>query len=146
MMKILVLIILLFFSGCGVKPVEHEELVLKNSQPIATFSTTEAQRAFARDRGLPVLLSGRATQYPPELDANKDGNGWVLLDIEVLVGGRVGDIKVLDHSSAVFEQAAIDAVRHWRFEPANESSRFIHRVTIIGTRGDHLQRDSVVTQ
>ena len=45
--------------------------------------------------------------------------GRVILDVEVLITGRVGEIKV-DESSGhgLLDRAAIKGVRKWRFKPA----------------------------
>jgi len=118
---------------------------IENSQPVVSFTTTKTQRVKARNQGLPVLLSGRAAVYPSTLNAKTDGNGWVLVDIEVLPNGKVGKVTVLDQSNSAFNAAAVDSVKHWRFEASSEpaDSRHIQqRIILIGAPGDHLQPSS----
>jgi len=50
--------------------------------------------------------------------------GWVRLQITIDADGLVSDAQVLDASPEdVFEQAALKAVRRWRFEPAARGGR-----------------------
>ena len=58
--------------------------------------------------------------YPPE--AKKKGyEGEVLLKVEVLADGRVGQIELRRSSGhAVLDSSAFTAVKHWRFIPAKK--------------------------
>jgi len=58
--------------------------------------------------------------YPPE--ARKKGyEGEVLLKVEVLADGRVGQIELRRSSGhAVLDSSAFTAVKHWRFIPAKK--------------------------
>jgi TonB family protein len=71
--------------------------------------------------GLPVriapprLVHSVTPVYPPEaLAAGVEGG--VVLEIRVQAGGQVAEAKVL-RSIPMLDQAAIDAVRQWRYEP-----------------------------
>ena len=66
----------------------------------------------------PRLVTAPAPDYPPAaLRANQSGE--VLLRIEVQADGRPGAITVVSSSRhRALDQAAIRAVRRWRFEPA----------------------------
>jgi protein TonB len=59
---------------------------------------------------------------PPSYPAIARRMGWegtVVLEVEVQADGRVGDVSVAESSGhAVLDRAAADAVRAWRFEPA----------------------------
>ncbi len=70
---------------------------------------TEAQ-PLARHNGPP--------SYP--LIARRHGwEGTVLLDVEVRADGRVASVTVAESSGyVILDRAAVDAVRAWRFEPA----------------------------
>ena len=59
-----------------------------------------------------------APQFPEA--ARKRGlDGWVDLQFVVGTDGAVGDVAVVGAQPVgIFEQAALDAVRHWRYQPA----------------------------
>jgi TonB family protein len=56
-------------------------------------------------------------QFPP--DASQRGiDGWVDLQFVVNTDGSVGDLTIVGAQPAgIFEQAALDAVRHWHYQP-----------------------------
>jgi protein TonB len=65
-----------------------------------------------------ILESQKPPKYPP---AARDARytGEVVVQAVVLATGQVGEVKVLKCSrpKVGFEEAAIDAVKKWRFEP-----------------------------
>jgi periplasmic protein TonB len=72
------------------------------------------------------LRPGGVIKYPakvhhvppvyPRLAQDARVEGLVILEAVIGVDGRVQDVKVL-RSKPLLDQAAIDAVRHWRFTP-----------------------------
>jgi TonB family protein len=54
--------------------------------------------------------------YPPTMQA-AGVEGFVVLDAVIHRDGTIGDITVLKSSNPAFEQAAIDAVKQWRYTP-----------------------------
>ena len=58
-------------------------------------------------------------------DAAKGGiNGFVEMELEIQADGRVKSARVIRASPRdTFEQAALDAIRKWRFEPSFSPSR-----------------------
>ena len=58
-----------------------------------------------------------APQFP--LDARQRGiDGWVDLQFVVNTDGAVGDLTIVGAQPVgIFEQAALDAVRHWHYQP-----------------------------
>jgi len=63
--------------------------------------------------------------------------GDVLLKVEVLENGLIGEITVARSSqSADLDAAAIDAVKQWRFEPAIRNGQAIQQVTLLPIRFD----------
>jgi len=54
--------------------------------------------------------------FPPSMEAAR-AEGTVVLDAVIHRDGTVGDIKILKSSAPAFEQAAIDAVKQWRYTP-----------------------------
>jgi len=59
-------------------------------------------------------------QYPPQA-AKRGLEGWVQLRFTITTSGSVADVAVVKSSNAVFERAAVDAVRKWKYEPQMQS-------------------------
>lgn len=74
-----------------------------------------------------VVLSRVLPDYPPR--AKIQGiQGWVQLEITVSENGAVMDAKVVDAKPpGLFDQAALDAIRYWRFKPAYRQGRPVQR-------------------
>ncbi len=66
-----------------------------------------------------IIESQVPPEYPPAA-LKARFSGAVTLHVEVLSDGSVGSVEVIDSSSpnVGFEEAAVMAVRRWRFEPA----------------------------
>jgi protein TonB len=72
-----------------------------------------------------VVLSRVLPRYPPRAEA-RGIEGWVLLEITVTPAGTVSDAKVVDASpKEIFDQAALEAIRRWRFKPAFREGRTV---------------------
>ncbi len=73
----------------------------------------------------PVVVSKVVPEYTQfARRANIQGTVW--LDVEILVDGRVGAVvvkKTLDSSPGGLDEAAIAAVKKWKFQPAKSSGR-----------------------
>ena len=103
------------------KHVDHALELLRGE---ALRSTIEEAQAAANSDG-PIRVGGHIREprkmlhvppvYPPEALA-ADVQGVVILDAVLGIDGSVADLKVL-RSIPLLEQAAIDAVRQWRFTP-----------------------------
>ena len=77
--------------------------------------TTNAQEALERK-----VKSKIAPSYP-ELARKMNLAGVVKLEITVAPNGTVKDTKVIG-GNPILVNAAVDAVKKWRFEPGNEDS------------------------
>ncbi len=66
-----------------------------------------------------------APQFP--LDARQRGiDGWVDLQFLVNTDGSVGDLTIVGAQPVgVFEQAALDAVRHWHYQPVTRAGQAV---------------------
>jgi protein TonB len=73
----------------------------------------------------PRPLSRPAPRYPPR--AQRDGvTGRVVLHVKVTAEGDVSQVVVLESQPpGVFDEAATDAVRAWRFEPARYQGKAV---------------------
>lgn len=69
----------------------------------------------------PILLESGRLVYPPESrEASVEGS--VLVAYDVNEAGEVSNIRVLSSTpTGVFDAAAIDFVRTWRFQPQKRS-------------------------
>ncbi len=54
--------------------------------------------------------------------------GWVEIQFSITTTGSVKDAVVVESSSQIFEQAAIMAIRSWRFNPKIENGEAVERV------------------
>src|SRR5687768_10059399 len=67
----------------------------------------------------PEVIKRVDALYPPEaFAARKEAN--VILHVTVDAAGAVAEVEVLESGGADFDQAAIAAVRAWRFQPARK--------------------------
>ncbi|HND61684.1 MAG TPA: TonB family protein [Opitutaceae bacterium] len=68
---------------------------------------------------IPRVVSQRRPEYPFEMRANGLG-AEVRIDFVVDIEGRVRNAYAVRSSNPSFDDAALDAVRQWRFEPGEE--------------------------
>jgi protein TonB len=62
-----------------------------------------------------------APQFP-DLARTRGIDGWVDLQFAIGTDGAVSDVAVVGAQPAgIFEQAALDAVRHWRYQPVTQA-------------------------
>jgi TonB family protein len=80
----------------------------------------------------PKLVHRVNPEYPASERASKV-EGIVVLVLRVELDGQVGDARVERGLGRAFDDAALEAVRQWRFEPARRAGRAVtaeYRVTI----------------
>jgi TonB family protein len=93
-------------------------------EPAAQPSDAAASSAMAAQVAGPVrmgqgdlvLLRKIKPLYPSVMQAARR-EGVVTLDATIRRDGSIGDVRVLSASTAFFEQAAIAAVKQWRYAP-----------------------------
>lgn len=77
-------------------------------------------------RGGGIINPGISSRVDPDYPEQARRSGWegtVVLSIQILPNGRPGDVSVYRSSGyEVLDDAAVDAVRQWRFIPARERS------------------------
>lgn len=62
-------------------------------------------------------------QYPPSA-RDRGIEGWVDVQFMVRADGTVGEASVVGaQPTGVFEQSALDAVRHWLYQPLGHEQR-----------------------
>jgi TonB family protein len=67
----------------------------------------------------PAHLSGSAASYPDKARKLKL-RGSVLVEMIVTEKGEPAEIHVLESTAALLDEAVVEAVRKWRFEPARK--------------------------
>ena len=79
----------------------------------------------------PRILNKVEPDYPE--DARQDGiAGTVGVKIEVLENGRTGEVRIVRSSGrSSLDEAALQAVRRWRFVPAEEDGQAIRCFTTL---------------
>ncbi len=106
-------------------------------EPVSNESTGAGQQvAGTAQGGGPVRMSAGQIQllnkvepvYPPLMLAAKR-TGTVVLDATIHPDGSIGAVAVLQSSGPIFDRAAIDAVRQWRYSPPGFEA--ILTVTVI---------------
>jgi len=68
-----------------------------------------------RDVKAPSKIVDVKPRYPDNARATQ-ARGVVVLDVTIATDGSVSNVRVL-RSIPIFDQAAVDAVRRWKFEP-----------------------------
>jgi protein TonB len=108
-------------------------------QPASNESTGPAQNAGAGAQGGgPVRMTTGQIQllkkvdpiYPPLMVAAKRG-GTVVVDATIKPDGSIDDVMVLQSLGPLFDRAAIQAVKQWRYTPPG--SEAVLTVTVIFT-------------
>lgn len=110
---------------CGMvlprSPLLRLALVAATAAATAACASAPRPRVFELDQvdERPTLKRQRATPRYPTAAREQGITGSVKLRVRIDQRGRVREVRVLKaRPPGVFEQAAVEAIRRWRFEPA----------------------------
>lgn len=79
----------------------------------------------------PMIIYAPAPEYPPEARKQKL-EGKVKLKITISDEGEVSKAEVSESSGYdFFDNAALDAIKNWRFTPAEENGHLIEEIRTI---------------
>jgi len=83
----------------------------------------------------PVRIGGtvdtpRKTRHVPPVYPSVEHEGIVIVETTIRADGKVGNVRVL-RSIAPLDQAAVDAVRQWEFEPTVINGRAVSVVVAV---------------
>lgn len=108
---------------------------------VADVAAAQAPASFAPPGPTPELVAAPQSVIPPRADAAHLNNpapvyppmsrrmgeqGRVQLDVYILADGSVGQIKLKRSSGYTrLDQAALEAVQHWRYQPASRGNEAI---------------------
>jgi len=85
----------------------------------------------------PVLVSQFEPDYPESM-RQSHREGLVILEAVITATGDVEDVRVLKSANPIFDRAASDAVRRWRYRPATLNGRAVSvYLTVTVTFGLH---------
>jgi len=96
----------------------------------STLSTSPAdfsddQTFFRFERVTPGIKPPKATNAPdpkfPDLPADAERHGTVVMLVGINTKGRVEAVRVLRSDERAFEQAAVETVKKWKFKPAEKN-------------------------
>ena len=107
----------------------HHGQVSAGNNPAELAVESPRQAGPAGDR-----MASAFTAYPvygenmppvyPEIARIRGYEGVVLIAAEILSNGRVGEARISKSSGySILDQAALEAIKPWRFEPAKKSGR-----------------------
>ncbi len=92
-----------------------------------------AARAESAFDEAPTPVQTRAPAYPQEL--KREGvSGLVSINVTIDESGNVAKAVVAKSSHAGFEQAAIEAVSHWKFKPARKAGQAVAVSVVLPIR------------
>lgn len=92
---------------------------LSGATPVmAESSKLPKLKLASRDR-LPVVKKQVRPKYPSDL-RKKGITGDVIVHIVVSSSGDVAEAEVIDSPNEQFSEAALEAVRQWKFEPGQK--------------------------
>ena len=100
------------------------------SDTSSTLSTSPADfsddQTFSRfERVTTGIRPPKATNTPdpkfPDLPADAERHGAVVMLVGISAKGHVEAVRVLRSDERAFEQAAVDAVKKWKFKPAEKN-------------------------
>jgi TonB family protein len=106
-------------------------LIVTQNGKVVYRSPSGAGQPAADDRSERSLIHRVEPQYPAEAKA-RHIQGPVVLDIQVLGDGAVGNVAVVS-GDPLLTQSAIDAVKQWRYQPESANGQAVEsqaRVTV----------------
>jgi TonB family protein len=114
--------------------------------PLAILAATAAPAVAADVTALPLEIRAARPQVPaayrqapppayPAAAREQGFEGVVVLNVEVLATGRVGEVQVAVSSGArVLDETAVEAVRRWTFTPAHQGGRAVDSLVEVPVR------------
>ncbi len=87
--------------------------------------TNEAEDSTPSDFDRPPRLLSKSDPVYPDLLRRSGVSGYVEMEWQIGVDGRAKDINVLSSSRYEFEIPAVEAVKRWRFKPAEKDGNTV---------------------
>lgn len=100
-----------------------------DSAKVSTTAVSDEQAFAGYGRVTPGITPPKATKSPdppyPEVPADTEPRGVVVMLIGVDTHGHVGPVQVVRSSAPVFEKSAVHTVKSWRFKPAKKDGKAV---------------------
>lgn len=78
----------------------------------------------------PKVVKKVAPEFPTEATRARVANGSVRAKLSINTDGKVADVEIVEaQPRRVFDKAALEALKEWRFEPAGEKQT--HEVRLV---------------
>lgn len=105
------------------------------------FFPEDGRMHFDREDKLPMEeISKDYPEYPSEAKKNQI-EGTVVLKYVIGTNGRVKDVEVIDHGpDTTFDDAAVSAIRRWRFRPMIKDGKRIEVVHELAVNFELIRR------
>ena len=102
--------------------------IAQDSAPVELSGKDHVRFCRGNDSDVPGCITAPHATYPPDPKYPKNKrkarhSGTVVLDLVVDADGLPRDVKVWHRLSPEFDEAAIDAVKTWKFSPATKDSK-----------------------
>ena len=95
----------------------------------------EAQQATTFVNATALTRTRYVAPQFPDIARARGIDGWVDLQFVVGTDGAVGDVAVVGAQPVgIFEQAAVDAVRHWRYQPVRHEGQAVSQHARVRVR------------
>ena len=107
-------------------------LIVTQNGKVVYRSQPDAGQPSTNHQSVRSLIHRVEPQYPAEARAHHI-QGPVVLDIQVLGDGAVGNVAVVS-GDPLLTQAAIDAVKQWRYQPESSNGQAVESQTRITVR------------
>jgi TonB family protein len=109
-----------------------------NTTRILQQQVDDARAQAAANTVIQAALLPRRREVPANypLDARRNGiEGWVDVEFTITPSGDTADLSVREADPReVFEKAALDAVKHWKFEPIIKNGEAIAQRAVLRVR------------
>ncbi|MGA9564212.1 MAG: energy transducer TonB [Candidatus Korobacteraceae bacterium] len=106
----------------GTKPADSSSMSTTTPASTTDDAAFAAYQRITKDVKPPKATHAPDPQYP-DVPADTEPNGVVVMLVGINPKGRVELVHVLRSSNAVFEASAVTTVRTWKFSPAKKDGQ-----------------------
>jgi len=111
-------------------PVAEQQTKPTNNKPVLS----EAEQPYQSPNFNAAYLNNPAPNYP-SISRRLGEEGLVLLNVQVTADGAAGSVELQTGSgSSRLDQAALEAVKKWRFTPAKRGDRAVSASVVVPVR------------
>jgi protein TonB len=97
--------------------------------PVADAVQTGEDEFVAFDE--PPVLNKWVEPFYPEYAKQNNIEGLVKVRVTVKASGGVEDVRIVESTDRVFDDAALEAARQWRFKPARKDGKKVRSMVMV---------------